>query len=200
MTGFFPRQGVILMNGKILGSIFSIVVALALVSTSAYAVFTSAATNPDNHFGAGTLTLLINDKEGSLSTPIFDVHDLKPGQSSAVQSLVLKNSGSVDIGEVKLLGITVTPSPTPPPNLGDQVRLVLWDDSTANNVIDAGETVYGDADLTNSGWNNLVLTGITIPASGGTKTIKAKLTFESGAGNEYQGTNVNFSLNFQASQ
>lgn len=174
-----------------------------MMGAASFAAFTSANTNTGNTFGAGTLTLEINGSAPT-STGVFTTSDAKPGDVVGPKILDLKNTGSVDASDIILTGITVnptvptvTPTPSPLPNLGDVLTLQLYnDDGTTPGVVDIGDHLLGQAHLTSAGWTSLDL---HIPlAHGATVQLLAVITFDSGAGNVYQGTGVSFDMTFQA--
>jgi len=179
-------------------SILSIFTVVVLVGGVTFALFSSAASNNNNTFGAGTLTLSINTISGSGSTAIFSVSDLDPGEMTDVQKLDLKNGGTVDASDVKLTSIVVNPTPATP-NLGDKLILTLYNDANNNNSYDAGIDLPIDTGaLTSLGWADRSLGfGLT---GGELHTIFAKILFDSSADDAYQGTSVDFAFNFLASQ
>lgn len=178
--------------------ILSIFVVVGLVAGVSYALFSSQASNTGNTFGAGTLTLNVIPGLTPTPGPAFTVSGAKPGDSFT-QVLNLTNTGSINATSVKLLSIGLTPSPTPPPNLGSQLNLELWNDVNDNGVKDGGDTQIGlTKPLTDAQWTNLSL-GFGILAAGHHKVI-AILTFDSTADNTYQGLSASFDFNFQADQ
>lgn len=183
------------MNTRIAISGLSIVASLALVTTGAYAMFSSSASNNGNTFGSGTLTLKINGQTPT-STNVFSVTGAAPGSTSSTQNLQLQNTGTVAAASSKLTGITVTPLSSP--NLGDVVTLELWKDSNDDGIINGSDTLIKSAHLTDGSWTNLDL-GSPLPALGH-QNILARLTFDSGANDTYQNGNVSFDLGFQANQ
>lgn len=186
-----------MINRQIAFSLLSIFAVLTLVSGVTFALFSSAASNNGNTFGAGTLTLKINGAGGSSSTPVFNVSSAAPGDTSS-QVIELSNAGTIAAASTKLTSIGLTPSPTPPPNLGDKLTLDLYNDVNDNGSIDGGDTLINSAHLTDASWTNLSL-GFALTASGHHKVI-AKITFDSDADNTYQGTGASFNFNFLANQ
>lgn len=185
------------MNSKIALSGLSILAALAIVGGATYAAFSSAASNTGNTFGAGSLTLKINGFGGSTSTPIFSVSNAAPGSSSGPLLLNLSNTGTVNGSTTKLTGIDVTPSGDPP-NLGGKLTLTLYNDVDDNGTLTGPDTVIGSAHLTDPAWTNLSL-GFGL-AAGTDHGVLALLSFDSDADDSYQGTGVNFNLNFKLDQ
>lgn len=183
-----------MITRKILFSLVTMFVVVAMMGVGTYAAFSSAASNTGNTFGAGTLTLKINDQVDSGSSPIFTLSNKKPGDVSDIQTLDLVNSGSLT-GTVKLVSITTTPAA---PNLGDVLKLDLYNDTNGNGSYDDGvDLIIHSENLTGAGWADLPM--FTLTASESHKVF-AKLTFDSDAGDTYQGQSVSFSFNFVANQ
>ena len=187
------------MNRKIVMSAFSIVTALTMMAGATFAVFTSAASNNGNTFGAGTLVLNVNGSPTS-STPLFTVSAAKPGDTST-QTITLTNTGSVAISSIKLTSIGHSSTSTP--DLGTNLTLELFNDTDNNGTFTPGTDLpigpVGGAHITQNTWNNLDL-GLTLPALTGTHDIFARITFDQNSNDSFQGTNSSFNFNFQASQ
>jgi len=193
------------MNKKIVFGLLSIFVVAIMVGAGAFAAFTSTASNNGNTFGSGTMTLKIENAEGTTSTPYFTVDNssnLKPGDTRT-QTIKLSNSGSLKIGSVKLTGLVVAPLTTPDPlnkSLGDVLTLKLYrdsvSDSSPNNLIGTARKLTGS-------WTDQDL-GITIePKAGsveGSRNIVAVLTFDADANSDYQSKSVTFGFTFQGTQ
>lgn len=181
------------MNRRIIFSLISIASVVGMVGGSALAAFTSTASNNGNTFGAGSLTLSINTATGSSSTPVFAVTNAAPGDVSAIQTLNLKNEGSVLANTVTLTGIDLGGDAT----LANNLVLELAVDNNGNGLIDPTETVNNQS-LSHGSWTGLVL-GFPL-AGGASKPVLARITFDAGAPNSVQGTSASFNFNFQASQ
>ncbi len=183
--------------GKILLSFLTIAAVLVAVSGATTALFTSTASNNGNTFGAGTLVLKINGAPGSGSTSVFNISNAAPGYSEN-QVLTLQNTGSVAASNLLLTGVTVNDNiSSTTANLGNVLTAYIWEDTNGNGVIDDGEPTWiNGTHLTAIGSNiNLGPLGV-----GATRHFKIKLTFDQGAGNEYQGESISFNFNFQANQ
>lgn len=79
-------------------SLFSIVVALALITTGTYAYFSNSATSTNNVFASGNLDLKLANGSGAFAdtvTASFGGSALSPNSCLAVATLNLKNTGSV---------------------------------------------------------------------------------------------------------
>lgn len=183
---------------KILFSLLTITAVLVAVSGATSALFTSTASNNGNTFGAGTLVLEINGVPGSDSTPVFTISNAAPGDSST-QKLYLKNSGSINASSLYLTSVDVTDTGPNPANLADVLYVDMWEDLDDDNVLDAGETQWMTytqmASISSSPDVNLGAIN-----ANETRNLAVKITFDPGAGNEYQGESVSFNFNFQANQ
>ena len=172
----------------------SITGALALLGGATFANFSSAASNNGNTFGAGTLVLKINGQEPT-STGVFTLAKQVPGDT-ATQVLDLSNTGSVNAGSTVLNGITVTPNATG--DLGEVLTLDLYKDVNGDGAIDVGDTIIHSGHLTDAAWTNHLL-GFGLASSANQKVL-AKITFDSAAGDSYQGKSVSFDFTFTANQ
>lgn len=179
------------MNSRIALSGLSILASLALVTTGAYAAFSSTNSNNGNTFGSGSLTLNINGS--ATSSPIFTLSGKAPGDV-AQGVLDLQNVGTISANSVKITTIDTAGS-----NLGDVLTLDLYKDVDDSGTINTGDTLVGSAHLSDPAWTNLVLAGVTLPAAGHQKLI-AKITFDAGADNSHQSQSLTFNFNFQADQ
>lgn len=176
-------------------SAISILSAFAMLGGSAFAVFSSSASNNGNTFGSGNLVLQINSAGGTSSTPVFTIPSAAPGDFFE-QKLKLHNSGTVTASAVKLSSIALGGANT---ELASVLTLELFNDANDNGALDGGETVYGSGHLDDPAWTNFTLTGVTLPG-GGTSNLAAKLTFDSGAGDTFQSKSMSFNFNLLASQ
>ena len=184
------------MNTKIVLSAISITSALALMGGATLATFSSAASSTGNTFAAGNMVLKLNGFGGSTSTPVFTVAAAKPGDIS-VAVIELTNTGSVAAGAASLEGITLSSPSTP--DLAGQLTLNLYNDVNDNGALDDGIDTLIHSALLNADWSDTLL-GFGLAASTGHHKVIAKLTFNSGADNTYQGTHATFALNFREDQ
>ena len=190
------------MNKSIVLGLLSIFAVVAVVGGVAFANFSSSATNTGNTFGSGTLVLNINGTNPT-SSPKFAVIKAVPGYSET-QVFTLSNTGTVGAATTTLTGITV---PAAAGNLGDVLTLSLFMDNDNDGIFDTGETPIFSNHLTtlgsSSAWTGKPL-GFGLAASGvvpgDSEKVFAVLTFDAGAGDEYQGKTVSFDFTFQANQ
>ena len=98
------------LTKKILLSVLGVGVVGSLVGMGTFASFTATATNPNNNFSTGTLTLDTRQGPSSVTNSSFiAASDLKPGDSKT-ELLEVKNTGSLPIASYTLA--TTTPSPS----------------------------------------------------------------------------------------
>ncbi len=184
-----------MINTRIGISLMGIATALALAGGAAFAAFSSTATSQNNVFGSGTLTLLINGSN-PLLTPLFSIAGGVPGQKYN-QEFNLSNTGSVAASSVSVTELLSTPTGD---DLGDVLSVQFFIDGDNDNEVDSGEELTGVATMNNGVWDSgVTLTGLTILA-GGNVNIEAQITFDAGAGNQYQGDSLAFNFEFTASQ
>ncbi len=181
------------MNKRILFSLVSICSVVGMVGGTALAAFTSTASNAGNTFGSGSLTLSINTALGSLSTPVFTVTNAAPGDVTPVQTLDLKNEGSVTATTVNLTSIGLTGNAL----LADNLTLDLTVDTNNSGVLDAGDTTTTGHLSSAATWTNVPVGSL---AGGANRKVFAKITFDAAAPNTVQGVSAGFSFNFLASQ
>lgn len=182
------------MNRSILLGLISIFATVAIVGGSAFALFSSAASNTGNTFGAGTLVLKINGS-GPTSTGVFDVPSASPGQFFE-QKLTLSNTGSIDASSVKVASIGVGGTN---PELAGVLTLKLFNDLDNSGTFNSGDVTLGEAHLNDAAWTNFTLPSANLGA-GGTYLLGGRLTFDSTADDTFQGKSATFDLNFQANQ
>ncbi|PIY94399.1 MAG: hypothetical protein COY68_02455 [Candidatus Levybacteria bacterium CG_4_10_14_0_8_um_filter_35_23] len=184
-----------MINRKILVSGISILSALALMGGTAFALFTSAASNNGNTFGAGTLVLNIKGVPGSASTPVYTITNGTPGTFTDA-TMDLSNTGSIGASSVQVTSIGVGGNAT----LQGKLLLTIAIDNNNNGVLDGGDAILGGPTAINdSGWTNFTLPGLTLPALG-TAQIVTRLSFDSSADDSLQGQSANFNINLQANQ
>ncbi len=183
------------MNSRILVSLLTMALAVTVVTGGAYALFSAQATNEGNTFGSGTLSLVINPNASPFPTPVFTVANAAPGDVFD-QAIELKNTGTINASVVK----TLLPVLSGNSELASVLTIKYYDDvGSVPGAFDGTDVVLGSAHLDDAGWNGFTLPGISI-TSGGSRTIRALLTFDSTADNSYQTKSMTFSLGFQANQ
>ncbi len=195
------------MNKKIAMSAMSIMSALTIMGGATFAAFTSEAQNEGNTFGSGELVLQINGAAGNASTPVFDVQagtntsiffaDAAAPGDSVEASWLLTNTGSTDaepilLDQIDLGGDTVL--------AGVLTLEIFRDDGDNSGELGGDDVLIHSAHLDSPTWNDLTLTGVALPASGGDQRIYARLTFDASADNTYQNKNLVFNVDFRADQ
>ncbi|OZM56538.1 hypothetical protein CIB95_12260 [Lottiidibacillus patelloidae] len=195
-------------------AIFSFVVVLmiaAAVTSATSALYTSSASNDGNNFESGTLVISQQRNNDTVTTaPMFygdpsmgvnayteteSVGGIAPGDN-IIRSLVVKNDGSLDAKVTKLFA-TVTSGESNPGYAHFIKKLNVRIINTATNTV-----------LYNGRINALLEDGgFTIPSdkvfniySGGTATLKYRVTLAKGAGNQIQGQTFVFDFSIFAEQ
>lgn len=115
----------IIMNKQILLAMGMIVFVGAVVASGTGAFFSSQASATGNTFAAGTMELLLAENEGgsspdSVKDAVWDFDGMAPGGTPEVESVWLRNSGSIP-GES--LGIAIANGWTNPSNIAQQMRI-----------------------------------------------------------------------------
>lgn len=183
-----------MINRKIAISAVSILSAVTMLGSSAFAVFSSTNTNQSNSFGTGTLILQIN-RTAPTSTGVINVSGKMPGDVVS-GALNLHNSGTVPAGSVSVTGIALS-GDTP---LANDLSLRFFRDDNANGIFDGTDAyLTGSAHLSDGVWTGLTLPTVSISAAS-SYHLGAEITFDSGAPNSDQGKTVNFDIGFQANQ
>ena len=108
------------------------------------AAFTDQATVADNTFGSGSVDLVLGT-----TTALVTYSDMKPGDTTGAQSLLVTNNGSLDFTYTMS---TTMDTDTGTPLLGDALDLTIWQDvaqdgCTAPSTGDDSAELYGAADL-----------------------------------------------------
>lgn len=168
-----------MMRWKIVSSLMVLALAAALISGATFAWFTSQATNANNLFQAGTLTINVSDPTDGGAA--FNVGNMAPGDVVS-GTLVLENTGSLPC----------------------KVRArVVGDASGEANLANVLEVNFN-----NQGWQPLtsvlntwflVENGNAI-ASGATVSLPAQVRMMASAGNEYQNQTWSGDIEFEAIQ
>jgi predicted ribosomally synthesized peptide with SipW-like signal peptide len=186
------------MNTKIALSILSIVATTGLIGGATYAYFFSTATSTGNVFGAGTLTLLLDDNNDT--TPAATItasfgNTLAPGDSTS-GFISMHNSGSINIAKVKL-GATETV--TSDPDLAGKLNITtatIGDNQACdvNPHAVSGLTTLAALNGTTISVNNSDI------AAGSTKYLCMTFTLDSGTGNTYQNKSITETFSFEGDQ
>lgn len=172
----------------------SIVAALALVGGATFAFFSSAATSSANVFASGTLNLALCDgnepcPETSNATQnvtaTFGLDNMKPGDCTGVQTLTLKNTGSINAGSVDIAAANNNGTFSPWLRINS-----LTYDGGAQSVGDPNANTWSDlADFQTNG-----LTGLGGINSGSTKNLVMDVCLDQTAPNSVQGLSDTLTL------
>lgn len=188
-----------MINSRILLSAASIAAAGALVIGATFAYFSSTATSTGNVFGAGTLTLLLDDNDDI--TPAATItasfgSTLAPGGSTS-GFISMHNDGTIDMAEVNLSATeTVTSSPDLAGKLDITSAKIGTESTCTTSPVDIGSSFTTLAVLNLAG---LDLPSSTI-AAGATKYLCMTFTLNSGTDNTYQGKSITETFTFVGHQ
>jgi len=205
-----------MINRKIFLSGISILSALVLMGGAAFALFTSNATSSDNTFASGTLSLFVDDEnepavDNTVTTSI-SASDFAPGNSVS-GFISLDNAGTLPFSGIDF---TIDTAETADPGNNSDMRTVLNLTVVEDNLI-PDSTCTGGADITSAiesdvgdGSSPLTLaefdngTDIYSEISGfgtaDTRNVCFTVTFDSSAGNIYQGDAVSSTFTFTTKQ
>ncbi len=125
---------------------------------SGLAVFTDQEIVADNTFGSGDVDLVLGT-----TTALVTFTNMKPGDSTGAQSLLVTNNGSLDFTYVVS---TTMDTDTGTPLLGDTLDLTIWEDVSQNGCVapstgDDSAELYGAADLNNGAVASRALSAAT---------------------------------------
>ncbi len=204
------------MNSKIALSAISILASLALVGGATFALFSDVATSSDNTFATGTLNLQIDDTDQSATESVTGsifANNFAPGQSVTSFISLHNPVGSLPIAEVEMTADTLeTADPDGLSDLRNVLQLaVMVDDSTPDSECTGGASVTSAIDLqvgdnvtplTLAEFDNGTDEYDALPGllAGETKYVCFTVTFDSTAGNTYQGDVVNTTFTFTGNQ
>ncbi len=115
-----------------------------LGALSGLAVFTDQETAADDTFTTGSVDLVLGT-----TSALVTYTNMKPGDSTGAQSLLVTNNGSIDFTYVMS---TTMDTDTGAPLLGDTLDLTIWQDVNQDGCVapstgDDGAELYGAADL-----------------------------------------------------
>lgn len=192
------------MNSKIALSGLSILAALALMGSATFAYFSNVGTSTDNVFAAGTLNLKLSDDTPETIvddvTASFGGTELGPGDSVSGQ-LRLRNSGTVEADHTEVAVVNTNSDLTYPLDTVLEITVLNYGGSSVlSQVTDNNVNGYSDLDdLEALGLDNLALTDLNVDHA-----LDLTVQMRSGAGNNYQGDNVDsdwtITLNQHSSQ
>src|SRR5215204_6231064 len=176
---------------RVLGALSALIAAVA-VAVGSSASFTASSANPSNTFAAGTLSIL-NSKEG---LAVLTASDMKPGDS-ATGTVDVQNSGSLS-GAFALSRSSISDSDATFP-MSTKLDLVVkdcGDFSSGTPTCDAGDPVKYSGTL-NAMSSNVALGSY---ATNEKHKYQFAATFNSSAGNVYQGDTSTATFTWDAVQ
>jgi spore coat-associated protein N len=174
---------------RMLGA-FSALIAAVAVAVGSSASFTASSANPSNTFAAGTLSIL-NSKEG---LAVLTASGMKPGDS-ATGTVDVQNTGSLS-GAFSLSRSNIVDSDGANP-LSAKLNLVVkdcGDFSLGTPTCDAGDPQKYSGTIAAMGSTAL---GTFVASE--KHRYEFAVTFDSGAGNAYQGDNSSVQFDWDAS-
>jgi spore coat-associated protein N len=174
---------------RVLGALSALIAAVA-VAVGSSASFTASSANPSNTFAAGTLSIL-NSKEG---LAVLTASGMKPGDS-ANGTVDVKNTGSLS-GAFSLSRSNIVDSDGANP-LSAKLNLVVkdcGDFSSGTPTCDAGDPQKYSGTIAAMG-----STALGTFAASEKHRYEFAVTFDSGAGNAYQGDNSSVQFDWDAS-
>lgn len=198
------------LNTRIALSSLSILAALSLMGGAAFAFFSDTGTSSSNTFSTGTLDLKLSDSgeaDQESVTASFG-GTLAPGGCTGVQTLTLKNTGSIaaNHAEVKLTSNVVTDAGgNASPDIDSFLRINQLDydagnvlsqipDANTNGFVDLNDWAAATTKL-----DNLALTNLNVGHN-----LDMDVCLDGSAGNTLQGDSVvttfTVNLNQDASQ
>ena len=158
--------------------VLALVLAAVGVAVGSGADFSASSANPGNTFTAGTLTMS-NSKDNAA---IFTASNMKPGDSTT-GTVDIENTGSL-AGTFTLTRTALSNSDATNP-MADKINLVIEDCGT-DGTCDGSDTVIYNGTLSGMGSSPYALGNF--PA-GVEHRYEFRATFDSSAGNAYQGDN-----------
>lgn len=204
------------MNRKIAMSLISAGTMLTLVVGATFAFFSNSSTSVNNTFASGTLDLLVDDNNESATESVTGsiiASNFAPGES-VTGFISLHNPGSLPIAEVEMTADTTeTNDGGAPSDMRGVLNLtVVRDDAVSDpacvdgdNYTSTIDIAVGDgvgpltlAEFDNGGTD--VFDAFPALAVSETRNICLTVTFESLAGNEYQGDAVDTTFTFTGNQ
>lgn len=175
---------------RALGALAALLAAVGIAVGSG-ASFTASSANPNNTFAAGTLSIL-NSKEG---LAVLTASGLRPGDPASLGTVDVENSGSLD-GAFTLDRSSIVDSDGANP-MSAKLNLVVkdcGDFSSGTPTCDAGDPVMYSGTIAAMGSTALGT------FSGGEKhRYEFAVTFDSSAGNVYQGDSSSVQFDWNAS-
>jgi spore coat-associated protein N len=175
---------------RVLGALSALIAAVA-VAVGSSASFTASSANPSNTFAAGTLSIL-NSKEG---LAVLTASGMKPGDPATTGTVDVQNTGSLS-GAFSLSRSNIVDSDGANP-LSAKLNLVVkdcGDFSSGTPTCDAGDPQKYSGTIAAMGSTAL---GTFVASE--KHRYEFAVTFDSGAGNAYQGDNSSVQFDWDAS-
>lgn len=171
-----------------------IIAAVATVLVGATrALFTDTVENESNVFASGTLSIdMLDENLEPISSPIFTCQNWKP-TDTVTRFINVKNTGSLECDAFWQTALTSEQCGLGGEHLGEVLFADLKADTNNDNVYETDVFQGRMSELT-----NVVSLGNIAP--GASKKLSFKVTFDSMAGNGYQGLESTYKLSAVANQ
>jgi spore coat-associated protein N len=180
---------------KLLISLMSMVMVIAMVGGGAFAYFSDTETSTGNSFTAGTLNLTVNAFDGVDNAKQFVLTDLKPTDSGTI-TYALVNTGSL-AGYLDVTAVVNNKPGLTPESEGVAPSADLGE-LGAN--IDLTVTMSGSATPVYTGKLNGFVVSDYAMAAGDVETMTISWSIDKGVGNEIQGDIAEVALTFELAQ
>lgn len=188
---------------RILGLTISFILLIGMTGIGTWAYFSDVETSNGNVLAAGTLDLKTDDVDGVSQTLLAT--NMKPGDIVGPETIILKNSGSVQ-GSSLDLSFTYTESDSNPNPVNmsanataaivEVITLNYGGSSILSSVSDNNSNGYKDVqDLKNAN-----LSGLTGIAPSATKAFEIAVQLRSSASKDFQADGISVTMNFILNQ
>lgn len=188
---------------KIIGLTMAFMLAVGMIGVGTFAYFSDTETSTGNQLMAGTLDLKTDDVDGVSQT--LYATDMAPGDTVGPNTVVLKNTGSVDGSTLDIAFSYVEGDGSPnsvnksaddTASMMEVTTLTYGGSSLLDSVGDANSNGYKDVyDLTNSD-----LTGQSGLNASATKDFEIAVQLRSDTGNDFQADGITLTMTFTLNQ
>ncbi len=206
---------------KLLTSLLMIIIATSLVATGTYAYFSDTEVSTDNTFTAGTFDLTVDEANDPDVTTKVTLEDMAPGDWESIGPIELKNVGTIDgIADLHFNNVVdeedgidsetgvyagssdseFTEDPTGAVyDISNQIWVDVWFDGDQDGVLEDGELIYADGEVTLNELEDVDFDIGNLPA-GDTADLYLSFHLDSSTDNTYQGDCTTFDIEFTMHQ
>ena len=191
------------MIKKVIGLSVALVLLLGMSGIGTWAYFNDVETSAENVLAAGTLDLKTDDVDGVSQTLLAS--NIMPGDTVGPETIILKNSGTLEGSSLDLSFSYVESdsSPNPADMTANATAAILevttldYDSSSLlSSVSDNNSNGYKDVyDLSTAN-----LTGLAGIGASSTKDFEIAVTLRSEASKDFQADGINVTMNFILNQ